>query len=276
MQLPTKPALPTLADLPALPTVPAEVSRAATAEFRKLTAVRSGWYLLPILAALGFVCATGSALRGSAPERDAPLATGTVTVGLYLAIAVAVAASAICGAVAGGDEYRYRSIGLTALFTPDRDLLLGAKAAVIAVYSLVLAACAEVGAALGLLAFGRHEVEFGWGLVSVFGGGLLAAVCWGVLGAAAGLLLRSPNLAVTAIAGGLFVLEPLLWLITGGAGIPGVVALLPGSATIGTVAVGSFPDSPYLPPNAASAVVLVLWTVAAGAAAWWYMHRRDL
>ncbi|WP_233224974.1 ABC transporter permease [Nocardia sp. MDA0666] len=262
--------------LPTLPTVPAEVSRAATAELRKITAVRSGWLLPPVLAAVAFVVASASAVRGSGPQPHEALATGTATVGLYLAIAVAVGAAAIGGAVTAGDEYRYRSMGLTALFTPDRDVLFGAKAGVTAIYSLVLAACAEVGAAVGLLAFGRHTVEFGWRLVGVFGGGLLAAVCWGVIGVGLGLLVRSPNLAVIAIAGWLFILEPLIWLVAKGAGIAGVVVLLPGSATIGTVAVGSFPESPFLPPNAASAVVLVIWAVGAGAAGWWYLRTRDI
>ena len=262
--------------LPTLPTIPTEVSRAANAELRKITAIWSGRLLPPILAAIGFVVATASALRGSGPQPHQALATGTATVGLYLAITVAVGAAAIGGAVGAGDEYRYRSIGITALFTPDRDLLFGTKTGVAAIYSLVVAACAELGALVGLVAFGRGSVEFGWRLAGVFGGGLLAAACWGVIGVALGLLLRSPNLAVIAMAGWLFILEPLIWLVAKGAGIAGVVVLLPGSATIGTVAVGSFPDSPYLPPNAASAVVLVIWTVIAGAAGWWYLRTRDI
>ncbi len=262
--------------LPTMPAVPVEVTRAATTELRKITAVRSGWLLPPILAAVGLVVGSASALRGSGPQPREALATGTVTVGLYLAIAVAVGAAAVGGAVAAGDEYRYRSIGITVLLTPDRDLLFGAKAGVAAAYSLLSAACAELGAALGLLLFGRHEVEFGWRLVGVFGGGLLAAACWAVIGVGLGLVLRSPNLAVIAIAGWLFVLEPLIWLVAKGAGIAGLVVLLPGSATIGTVAVGSFADSPFLPPNAASAVVLVIWTVAAGAAGWWYLRTREI
>ncbi len=262
--------------LPTLPTVPVEVNRAATAEFRKITAVRSGRLLPPILAAVGFVVAAASALQGSGPQPHEALATGTATVGLYLAIAVAVGAAAICGAVGAGDEYRYRSIGVTALFTSDRDLLFGAKTGVAALYSLLVAACAELGALVGLLAFGHGSVEFGWRLAGVFGGGLLAAVCWGVIGVGLGLLLRSPNLAVMAMAGWLFILEPLIWLVTKGAGIAGVVVLLPGSATIGTVTVGSFPDSPYLPPNAASAVVLVIWTALAGAGGWWCLRSRDI
>ena len=262
--------------LPTLPSVPAEVSRAATAELRKITAQRAGLLSAPILAALGFVAATASAVKGTGPQRDGVLATGTATVGLYLVIAVAVGAAAICGAVAAGDEYRYRSIGITAVTTPDRDVLLGAKAVVSAGYALLLAVSAEIGAAIGFAAFGRDTVEFGATLTGVFGGGLLAALCWGVIGVALGMLLRSPNLAVVAIAGWLFIVEPLIWLIAKAAGIAGVVVLLPGSATIGTVTIGSFADSPYLPPNAASAVVLVLWTAAAGAGAWWYLRTRDL
>lgn len=68
-----------------------------------------------------------------------------------------------------------------------------------------------------------------------------------MIGAGLGLLLRAVVPAVAVLAGWLLIVEPLLWLVLQGIGIPGVAVLLPGSATISTVAVGSFPTSPFLP-----------------------------
>ncbi|MBB5912412.1 ABC-2 type transport system permease protein [Nocardia transvalensis] len=256
--------------------MPTDASRAATTEIRKITTLRAGWLLLVACAAIGFVAAAVTAITGTEPQKNETLATGTASIGLYLGIVAALVASAAFAALGAGGEYRYRSMPLTALFTPDRDLLCGAKLAVTAAYSLLLALAAEVGAALGLAAFGRDKIEFGMRLVGVFGGGLLAAICWGVIGASLGLLLRSAVPALAAMAGWLIVIEPLLWLVLKGAGIPGVAVLLPGSATVGTVAVDSFPKSPFLPPSAASVVVLVAWAAAAGAGAWWFLRQREI
>ncbi|WP_280361682.1 ABC transporter permease [Nocardia wallacei] len=257
-------------------TLPPDVSRAATAEIRKIGTLRANWTLLALCGAVGFVATAVTAIMGSGPQEKQELATGTVTIGVYLGVIVALGAAAVSAAIASGGEYRHGGMSLTALFTPDRDLLFGAKIAVAAGYSLLLALAAEVGAALALLAFGRDKAEFGARLAEVFGGGLLAAICWGVLGAALGLLLRAVVPAVAVLAGWLIVVEPLLWVVLKGVGIPGLAVLLPGSATIGTVAVGSFPESPFLPPSAAGLVILALWAAGAGAAAWWYLRTREL
>ncbi|BCK53509.1 ABC transporter permease [Nocardia wallacei] len=257
-------------------TVPPEVSRAATAEIRKISTLRAHWTLLALCGAVGFVATAVTAIMGSGPQEKQELATGTATIGVYLGSVVALGAAAVSAAIAAGGEYRHSGMSLTALFTPDRDLLFGAKMAVTAGYSLLLALAAEVGAALGLLAFGRDEAEFGSRLAEVFGGGLLAAVCWGVIGAGLGLLLRAVVPAVAVLAGWLLIVEPLLWLVLQGIGIPGVAVLLPGSATISTVAVGSFPTSPFLPPSAAGLVILVLWAAAASSSAWWYLRTREI
>lgn len=262
--------------MPTLPTVPVPVRRAAHSEIRRISTRRSGWMLAAICAALGLVVTLLSAGVGSGPQSSGQIATGTATVGLYLALFVAVVASAVTGAAGTGGEYRYGSMPLTVLFTPDRDLLFGAKLGVAAAYSLLLGLSAEVGAALGLAALGRDKIVVGQQLVGAFGGGLLAAVCWGLIGASLGLLMRSTAMAVTAVIGWCLVAEPLLWLILKGVGIPSFAVLLPDSASIGTVAVGSFTRSPFLAPSAASAVVLILWTATAGFAAWWYLRKREI
>ncbi|WP_153410660.1 ABC transporter permease [Nocardia macrotermitis] len=262
--------------LPPLPQIPVPVRRAAYSEIRRVITQRSGWLIPAGCAGSGLITGLISGGTGSGPRDGAQIATGTVTVGLYLAVLVAVIAAAVSGAAATGAEYRYESISLTALFIPDRDLRFGAKLGVTALFSLVLGLAAEIGAGVGLALLGHSEVQFGLRLTGVLLGGLLATVCWGVIGASLGLLLRSTGLAVTAMVGWCLVAEPLLWLITRGIGIPGFAVLLPDSATIGTVAVGSFSHSPFLSPGAVSAVVLILWTAATGALTWWKLRQREI
>ncbi|MFI5777849.1 ABC transporter permease [Nocardia sp. NPDC051570] len=257
-------------------TVPTEVSRAAMSEARKLTTLRWPWLLIALCAMVGLLAAIVTATVGTGPQARADLATGTASLGLYVGLAVAIGAALIGAAIGAGGEYRDASMPLTALFTADRDLLFGAKLGVAAAYSLLLGLAAEFGAGLGLVAAGRHKIEFGLQLAGVLGGGLLAAVCWGLIGASLGLLLRSPVLAIVAPLGWLLIIEPLIWLVAHGADIAGVAVLFPGSATVSTIAVGSFPTNRLFAPSPASAVVLIIWTLAAGAGAWWYLRQRDI
>ncbi|MBF6247099.1 hypothetical protein IU471_26500 [Nocardia elegans] len=90
------------------------------------------------------------------------------------------------------------------------------------------------------------------------------------------MLLRQSTGAVALLLGWLLVFEPLVWLVAEGMGIGGLAVLLPGSATVGTVFVGSFDDSGLFAPTPAALVVLLLWTIAVGAAGWWRLRERDL
>jgi ABC-2 type transport system permease protein len=257
-------------------TVPPEVRRAVTAEARKITTIRAGWILPTVCAAIGFVAAVLSAATGHGPQTQDALVTGSASVGLYVAVAVAVVAGGVFAALGAGGEYRDQSMPLTTLFTPDRELMLGAKLAGAAVFSLLLALAAEVGGVLGLLAGGADKIEFGLRLVAVLGGGLLTALCWGVFGVAIAVALRAARPAAAALLGWAIIIEPLIWLVLKGAGISGAAVLLPTSATIGTVAVGSFTRAGLFAPAAAAAVVLVAWVAAAGFGTWWYLRKREL
>jgi ABC-2 type transport system permease protein len=187
-----------------------------------------------------------------------------------------VLAAAVFGAVGTGAEYRDHSMAVTALFTADRDRLAAGKFLVIGCCALAAAVAVELVSVAALFGVGHGKLAVTGEFFAVLGGGLLAAVCWSLIGASAGILLRSSTRAVPLLLGWIVLAEPLIWLIARGLGIPGVVTLLPVSATVGTVAVGSYPDSDLLAPTPAAVVVLLLWTIGLGAASWWSLRTRDL
>ncbi|MFB8282610.1 ABC transporter permease [Nocardia colli] len=256
--------------------VPPDLVPSINSEVRKVSTLPLSRILagVPLVVALLASVASGL-LAGKADPRSEP-ATGTATIGLYVGIAVVVLAAAVFGAVGSGGEYRHQSMPVTALFTADRDRLTAAKLLVTGVFALAVALAVEVVAVVTLIAFGRGKFDLDLELAAVLGGGLLAAVCWSVIGAGLGLLLRSSSKAIAVVLGWLVIAEPLLWLIANGVGATGFVTLFPGSATISTIAVGSYPDSDFLAPTPAAVVVLLLWTIGIGGAGWWNLRRLDL
>ncbi|QIS15320.1 ABC transporter permease [Nocardia arthritidis] len=256
--------------------IPAELLPAVNSEIRKVTTLRRYQLLAAALVVVAIVAGSGFALMsGNADPKGQP-ATGAATIGLYLAMAATIVAAGVFGALGAGEEYRYRTMPATVLFTPNRDRIAIAKFAVAAGFAVATAALVEVIGAGCTLGFGRGKFDIGLKFFAALGGGLVAALCWAVLGTALGLLLRSAAGAAAALLGWFIVIEPLIWLITNTLGIPGFATLLPGSATVSTVVVGSFAKSHFLAPAPAAVVVLVLWTSALGVAAWWYLRRREV
>ncbi|MFE9578225.1 ABC transporter permease [Nocardia sp. NPDC006044] len=251
-----------------VPAINSEVRKVATLPLNRILAGA------PLVVAL-LASVTSALLAGKADPRSEPV-TGTATIGLYAGIVVVVLAAAVFGAVGSGGEYRHRTMAVTALFTADRDRLTAAKLVVTGVFAVAVALAVEAVAVVTLLAFGRGKFDVDLELAAVLGGGLFAAVCWSVIGAGLGLLLRSSSTAIAVLLGWLVIAEPLLWLIADGVGATGFVTLFPGSATISTVAVGSYPDSDFLAPTPAAVVVLLLWTIGIGGAGWWNLRRLDL
>ncbi|MEU7140152.1 ABC transporter permease [Nocardia sp. NPDC046473] len=256
--------------------VPPDLVPAVNSEVRKVSTLPLSRYLAGVPLVVALLASMASALlAGKADPKSEPV-TGTATIGLYVGIAVVVLAAAIFGAVGTGAEYRHQTMPVTALFTADRDRLTAAKLLVTGVSALAVALAVEVVSVVALFAFGRGKFDFGVDLAAVLGGGLLAAVCWSLIGAGLGLLLRSSSTAIVVVLGWLAIAEPLLWLIANGVGATGFVTLFPGSATLSTVAVGSYADSDFLAPTPAAVVVLLLWTIGIGGAGWWNLRRLDL
>ncbi|MGK8522360.1 ABC transporter permease [Nocardia asteroides] len=256
--------------------LPADLVPNVNSEVRKVVTTPRGPLLAGALPAVALLASIASAsLAGPADPRGEP-ATGAASIGLYVGLAVVALAAAVFGAVGSGGEYRHHSMAVTALFTADRDRLAAAKFLVIGCCALAVAVVVELVSVAALFGVGRGKVAVTAELFAVLGGGLLAAVCWSLIGVSAGILLRSSTRAVASLLVWIVLAEPLIWLIARGLGIPGAVTVLPVSATVGTVAVGSYPDSDFLAPTPAAVVVLLLWTIGLGAASWWSLRTRDL
>ncbi|MGW5219716.1 ABC transporter permease [Nocardia sp. NPDC004085] len=257
-------------------TLPADLVPNVNSEARKVLTMPRGRTLAAALLVVALLASVASASLAGPPDPRGQPATGAATIGLYVGLAFVVLAAAVFGAVATGAEYQYRSMAVTTLFSPDRDRLAAAKFLVVGCCALAAAVAVEMVSAGALFGVGRGKVPVTGEFFAVLGGGLLAAVCWSLIGASAGILLRSSTRAVALLLGWSVLAEPLIWLIARGLGIPGVVTLLPVSATVGTVAVGSYPDSDILAPTPAAVVVLLLWAIGLGATSWWNLRTRDL
>ncbi|GAA5041935.1 ABC transporter permease [Nocardia callitridis] len=257
-------------------TLPPDLLAPIDSEVRKVTTVTPHRTVAAALLGITLVATAVTALLSGPADPKGEPATGAATIGLYLGLLAVIVTAAVFGVVAAVSEYRYQTISTTALFSADRDRLVAAKFLVTGGFALATAFAAEVFAVLSLLVFGRDKADFGLQLFAALGGGLLAAVCWSVIGVGLGLLLRSATQALWLIAVWLILIEPLLWLVADGMGMGGLLAMFPGTATISTVAVGSFPDSGFLAPTPAAIVVLLLWTAAIGCAGWWSLRTRDL
>ncbi|WP_054811819.1 ABC transporter permease [Nocardia arizonensis] len=258
------------------PLLPPDLVPALHAEARKVSTLRSNRTLVGTLLAVTLVATGVTALISGPADPKSDPATGAASVGLYLGIAVTVVAAGIFGAFAAGAEFRNGSMPLTVLSAPDRDRVVASKYLVTAVSAM--AACLGVDlVGFGcLLLVGRDKVEVGPRLFAVLGCALIAVTCWSLIGAGLALLLRQASGTVALLVAWLVVIEPLIWVVAGALDIGGIATLLPGSATVGSVAVGSFVDSDILAPTPAALVVLLLWTVGVAGAGWWTFRTREL
>lgn len=260
-------------------TVPAAVVQAGTSEVRKVTSLRMNRVAATTLVLVGAIVFsvagfTVEAALGSQQEDGFSTAGGALTAAVLI-LAAAIVLAGVFGAIASGSEYRYHTLSVSTLFTPDRNLLFGAKLVVAAVFTLITVLTLEVLGVGAFLLFGRDRIHLEAGFYAMLGGVLLAAVCWSLIGAALGFLLRSPTQAIAVLIGW-SILEPLVWITTKAMGFPGFATILPASATVGTSTTGSFEDAPFIAPTPGAIVVLLVWTTGLVAAAWWFLREREL
>lgn len=257
-------------------TLPPDLVPSLYTEVRKVVTLRPSRLLASLPLTITLIASVAAALLAGKPDPRGEPVTGAATNGLYLGLAAVAVAAVVFGALGSGAEFRYRSMPVTALFSADRDRLALAKLVVTGVFAALAALAVELVALAALFGFGRGKFQVGLELFAVVGGGLLAAICWSLIGAGLGLLLRSPSTALLAVFGWLIVVEPLIWVVAHSLGIDGFVTLLPGSATISTIAIGSFTDNAFLAPGPVGVVVLLLWTAGIAGAGWWQLRTRDL
>src|SRR5690606_2298417 len=203
-------------------TLPRELVPPITAEVRKVLTLRWCVLLAALLPAVALVAASVTAAMAGPVDPRAQPVTGPATIGLILAILAAVLGAGAFGAALTGGEFRYGSMPVAVLFTPDRDRLAGAKLLVIAAAAAAVAVVTELVALACLFLFGRGKFDVDGTLWAMLGTGLFATVCWALIGAGAGLILRTSTGAVAALLGWLLIGEPLVWLVAEGLGLGGL------------------------------------------------------
>jgi ABC-2 type transport system permease protein len=212
--------------------------RAVSAEFRKILTTRLWWVLALIL--FGYVgfsaAAIGFFLSITPEEAGVPIPDDFLAPLVYsMATATGYVFPVIFGAMSITSEMRHRTIGTVFLATPNRSVVLAAKAVaglvVGALYGVVaLAGSVGLGAPV-LAATGQETLLDDTDTWSMLGRILLAMALWGVVGVALGVLIPSQiGSIVTIIAFTQFV-EPILRTAAAFADWLGEIArFLPGAA----------------------------------------------
>ncbi|MCX5043710.1 hypothetical protein OG921_11090 [Aldersonia sp. NBC_00410] len=247
-------------------------------EARKVTTLNF-WWALPIApVAVGmFASAIYAGLADALdPYDDSGLSTGAASIGLYFALAWVILFAGIFGAVNAGTDFRHKTLTPTFLIAPRRDGVVASKYVVTIVVALGYGLLAEATSLICMSVFGGGRVEWSPTLLAVVAAGALAAVCWSLIGAGLGLLLGSPIGAALALVAWYLVGELTVSTIAAGLGFQRLGGLLPGGATLSTVAVGSLDNSDVFVSWPVAPAVLLAWTALFTGAGWWVVRQRDI
>jgi ABC-2 type transport system permease protein len=212
--------------------------RAVSAEFRKIATTRLWWVLALILAGyVGFTAAAiGFSLSVTPEEAGMSIPDGFLAPLVYsMATAIGYVFPVIFGAMSITSEVRHRTLGTVFLATPNRSVVLAAKAVAGLVVGAVYGVAALAGSvglgALVLTAVGDETLLGDSDTWAMFGRIVLAMALWGVVGVALGVVIPSQiGSIVTIIAFTQFV-EPMLRIAAAFVDWLGEVArFLPGAA----------------------------------------------
>lgn len=254
--------------------------RALRSEFRKLTYVRSTWWLL-IVAILFAVLSTVS----TAYSADITKALGfpglDTREGVLNVQSNALASyvfALILGILLAANEFRHNTAIATYLAQPDRRIVLLAKIIVAAIagalVQLVSTVLALVSGVLSVASFDGAALPAS-DYLRLIGVAVLSGVVLAVVGVAVGTLIRNQIVAVVGAVMWLFLVEPLItvfaewigkWLISGA--IFGMLAL---SIETDLLSFGQELLAPW-----AATVVLVAYGVVFGVVAVMTTLRRDI
>ncbi|KAA0022533.1 ABC transporter permease [Antrihabitans cavernicola] len=247
------------------------------AEIRKVTTLKFWWALLipPLIVGL-FASAIYAGIADETGDLGDDFATGIASVGLYFALAWVVLFAGVFGAINAGTEYRHKTLTPTFLTASGRDGVIAAKLLVTAGFALGYGVIVELASLICMVAFGGDRLDVNGTLFQAFTVGLVAVVCWSLIGAGLGLLMASPTGAALMLVAWYVVGELTVSLVASGMGLKGFGSILPGSATIATVALGEldgdsgFADWPLAP------ILMLAWTVALAGSGWWATRQRDI
>jgi ABC-2 type transport system permease protein len=181
----------------------------------------------------------------------------------------------LLGAIAMTGEWRHRTITGAVLTVPDRGRLLAAKAIAASLAGLVLSLVVTTSVLLaGTLVRASREGQATLEvpeLASLLGRSLVVAALFGLLGVCAGAIIRNQIAALAGILLVSLVVEPALLQTVAEVGRFGPLLGAP-SGLLGSTAIT---DVDFLAPGVA-VVVAMAWGVAAFAAAWVLLRRRDV
>lgn len=194
------------------------LARALAAEFRKVFSTRIWWVLaLVLFGYVGFNTAAIGFAFTLAPDGGGmpPFAPEMLTALVYsLATSTGYVFPVIFGALMVTAEIRYRTLATAFLATPQRGLVLAAKAVVGLVVGAVfgvVGAAASVGAGAPLLEVAGQSSLLGEGETwALIGRIVLAMALWGVVGVGVGVLVPSQIGSVVGIIAFTLLIEPIL------------------------------------------------------------------
>ena len=256
------------------------MSTALRSELRKLTYVRSTWWLA-VVAVVFAVLSTVSAAYSTditnalgfpgLETRDGVLNVQSNALSSYIF-------ALILGILLAAGEFRHNTAIATYLAQPDRRVVLGAKLLIAGVSGALLQLVATIIALVsGVISIANFD---GVALptsdyLRIIGVAVLSGAVLGVVGVAVGTLIRNQIVAVVGAVIWLFLVEPLItvfadwigkWLISGA--IFGILAL---SVETDLLSFGQNLLEPW-----AATIVLVAYGVAFGALAILTTLRRDI
>ncbi|MFE7795020.1 ABC transporter permease [Streptomyces sp. NPDC057460] len=251
-------------------------ARVLHSEWIKLWSVRSTGFTMG-LAAILMVAIGAVACFVFDPAGKAPAEAGTD--GVSLATNGAMLAQlcfGVLGVIFSAGEYGNGMIRSTMSAVPRRTPVLWAKALVFAVASLLVAGVTVMGtfllgaAALDGTAFGLSLSDDG--VLRALAGTMAYLALVGVIGVALGFLLRSVAGGVAVIAGVVFVIDSLTFILPASVA-DAVIPYLPGHA--GRAMMALHGDGDVLSPGAGAAV-LTAWAFAALATGAVRLTRSDV
>lgn len=242
-------------------------------EWTKLWSVRSLWITLVAGAALvmglsGYTVLEGTTLNGAPAE---------IPFSFTAVYPLGTLAFVVLGVLAVTSEYSSGTIRGSLVAAPRRSGVLLAKAAVMTgvtagvgvVLSLILYLLVQVTGTLPIAqGMSLFDPDMFWGVLA----NTLLLPYGALFGIALGALIRNAAGAITLYFG-LFQLGPQIIPAFLPEPLSGVVDFLPTSA-MNVVRAAGLSDDPY--GVGVGVIVMVLWIVVIGGAAWWMLKRRDV